>query len=54
MEHDTFMEGLIVYKDLLDDKIKEEEAFNKIYELTGSKDTDFYYKKTIYKVRDEK
>ena len=54
MEHEIFMKGLMVYKDLLDQKIDVKEAFNKIYELTNSDDTVFYYKKTIYKVKDEK
>ena len=54
MEHDLFIKCLRVYKDLLDNKIDEEHAHNKIYELTNSDDTVFYYKKTIYKVKDEK
>ena len=51
MDHDIFIKGLSVYKDLLDEKIDEEEAFQKIFELTKSNDTVFYYKKTIYKVK---
>ena len=54
MEHDLFIKCLAVYKDLLDNKIDEENANNKISELTKSNDTVFYYKKTIYKVKDEK
>ena len=54
MDHEMFMRGLSVYKDLLDNKINEEVAFNKIYAITNSTDTVFYYKKTIYKVKDEK
>ncbi len=54
MEHDLFIKCLAVYKDLLDNKIDVESANNKIYELTNSDDTVFYYKKTIYKVKDEK
>ena len=54
MEHETFIKGLSIYKELLDSKIDVDEAFNKIYEITNSNDTVFYYKKTIYKVKDEK
>ncbi len=54
MEHDLFIKCLRVYKNLLDNKIDVESANNKIYELTNSDDTVFYYKKTIYKVKDEK
>jgi len=53
IEHSVFMKALKVYKQLLDEKIGEDEAFNKILELTNSDDTVFYYKKTIYKVKDE-
>ena len=54
MDHNMFIRGLSVYKDLLDNKIDEEVAVNKIYAITGSVDTVFYYKKTVYKVKDEK
>ena len=54
MNHDTFIKGLKVFKKLLDNEINEEEANNKIIDLDQSDDTVFYYKKTIYKVKDEK
>ena len=54
MDHDTFMKGLAIFKDLNDKKISMSEANNKIFELVNSDDTVFYYKKTIYKVKDEK
>ena len=54
MEHNMFMKGLSVYKDLLDNKIGDKDASKGIKEITGSLDTVFYYKKTIYKVKDEK
>ena len=54
IDHDTFISSLSVYKDLLDGKITQDDAFNKILEITKSSDTVFYYKKTIYKVKDEK
>ena len=54
MDHDTFIKGLSVFKDLNDEKINVDEANNKIMDLVDSNDTVFYYKKTIYKVKDEK
>ncbi len=54
MNHDTFIKGLSIFKDLDDGKISMEDANNKIIDLVNSDDTVFYYKKTIYKVKDEK
>ncbi len=54
MDHNIFISGLKIFKDLLDNKITNEEANKKIEELVNSDDTVFYYKKTIYKVKDEK
>lgn len=54
MDHNLFLSGLSIYKDLQDERIEENEAFDKLHELTDSIDTVFYYKKTIYKVKDEK
>ena len=54
MDHDIFIKGLSIYKDLLDKKITHEEANTEITNLVNSDDTVFYYRKTIYKVKDEK
>ncbi len=54
MDHDTFVKGLRIFKDFNDNKISVDDANNKIVELVNSDDTVFYYKKTIYKVKDEK
>lgn len=54
MEHDTFIKGLSVFKELLDKKINVEDANGVITNLVNSDDTVFYYKKTIYRVKDEK
>ena len=54
MDHDVFIKGLKIFKDFSDNKISMEEANLKIKELVNSDDTVFYYKKTIYKVKDEK
>ena len=54
MNHDTFIKALNLFKDLQDKKITVEEANNKMIDLIDSDDTVFYYKKTIYKVKDEK
>ena len=54
MDHNTFIKGLSVFKELNDNKITLEEANNKVIDLVDSDDTVFYYKKTIYKVKDEK
>ncbi len=54
IEHEVFMEVLKTFYEFMNHLINEDEAFNKIKELTGSDNTGFYYKKTIYKVKDEK
>jgi len=54
MDHDIFIKGLKIFKDYQDSKISLEEAHTKLMELIDSDDTVFYYKKTIYKVKDEK
>ena len=54
MDHDTFITGLSVFKNLNEGKISLEEANKKIGELVNSEDTIFYNRKTIYKVKDEK
>ena len=54
MDHDTFIKGLSVFKELNDNKISIDDANDKINNLVQSDDTVFYYKKTIYKVKDEK
>lgn len=54
MDHGTFLKALSIFKELNDHKIDEEEAHNRIKDLVDSEDTVFYYKKTIYKVKDEK
>ena len=54
IDHDTFIKVLSIFKDLQDKKITIEEANNKMINLINSDDTVFYYKKTIYKVKDEK
>ena len=54
MNHDTFIKGLKIFKELNDKKINVDDANKKIIELVNSDDTVFYYKKTIYKVKDEK
>ena len=54
IEHDLFIKVLDVYYKFLNKEIKQEEARKMVYELTGSLDTIFFYKKTIYKVKDEK
>ena len=54
MDHDTFIKALSVFKDLQDNNITVDIANNRIIELVDSDDTVFYYKKTIYKVKDEK
>ena len=54
MDHDTFITGLSVFKDLNEGKISVLEANKKISELVNSEDTIFYNRKTIYKVKDEK
>ena len=54
MNHDTFMKSLTIFKDLNHNKISMGDANKEIKELVNSDDTVFYYKKTIYKVKDEK
>ena len=54
LDHDTFLKALSIFKNLNEGKLKVEEANNKISNLVNSIDTVFYYKKTIYKVKDEK
>lgn len=54
MDHDTFIKGLEIFKKLNDNVISVSDANNKIIDLVNSDDTVFYYKKTIYKVKDEK
>ena len=54
MNHDIFIKVLSIFKELNDNIISLDEANTKIEELVNSTDTVFYYKKTIYKVKDEK
>lgn len=54
VEHDIFIKVLEVCYKLLNNEIDWMEACQKVYELTNSMDTLFFYKKTIYKVKDEK
>ena len=54
MNHDIFIKSLAIFKDLNENKIKMDDANKKIIDLVNSDDTVFYYKKTIYKVKDEK
>lgn len=54
MEHDKFINALKIFKEMLDNKIDMVDANNKVGEIVNSFDTDFYYKKTIYKVKNEK
>ena len=54
VEHESFIKVLEIFRNLLDNKITLDLANDKIKEITGSENTNFYYKKTIYKVKDEK
>lgn len=54
VSHELFINVLKIYKDFIDNKISIDEANDKIISLTGSSDTLFYYRKTIYRVKDEK
>ena len=54
MDHDIFIKSLDVFKKILDNNISVSDANNEIDNLVNSSDTVFYYKKTIYKVKDEK
>ena len=53
MDHDTFIKGLSVFNKLNNHEITMEEANKEITNLVNSTDTVFYYKKTIYRVKDE-
>lgn len=55
IEHSVFLEVLSLFKELIDNNYDNYlEIERKVSELINSDDTCFYYKKTIYKVRDEK
>lgn len=54
MDHDVFLKGLAIFRDLNNGKMALTEANEKIIDLVDSDDTVFYYKKTIYKVKNEK
>ena len=54
MNHDIFIKGLSIFKELNDGEILVDEASDQIKELVNSDDTVFYYKNKIYKVKDEK
>ena len=54
IDHDRFLECLKVFYELSNEKISMDDANKQIELLTDSIDTVFYYKKTIYKVKDEK
>ena len=54
MDHDIFIKGLDIFKRLNDKVINVNEASKEMIDLVQSDDTVFYYKKTIYKVKDEK
>ena len=54
IDHNIFIEVLKIYNKLLKNEISVDDANDSIYQLTDSLDTTFYYKKTIYKVKDEK
>ena len=54
MDHDTFIKGLDIFNKLKNNKISVNDAEDEISKLVNSNDTVFYYKKTIYKVKDEK
>ena len=54
MSHDVFIKALDIFNKLNNKKIDVEEANKEITDLVNSDDTVFYYKKTIYKVKDEK
>lgn len=53
MDHDTFIKGLSIFNKLNNHEITMEEANKEITNLVNSTDTVFYYKKTIYRVKDE-
>ena len=54
MDHNTFINGLAIFKKLVDETIDVSVANANLSQLVNSDDTVFYYKKTIYKVKDEK
>lgn len=54
VDHNLFLQVLGIYKQLLNHEIDSVTANDLVFELTNSMDTIFYYKKTIYKVKDEK
>lgn len=54
INHDLFIKVLDVFNKFLNNELTDEEANNKVKELTGSEDTVFFDKKTIYKVKNEK
>jgi len=54
IEHELFIKVLDVYYKFLKNDLSVVNANDLVYQLTGSLDTIFYYKKTIYKVKDEK
>jgi putative protease len=54
MDHEVFIKGLKIFSDLNNEKVTVDEANQSLIDLVKSDDTIFYYKKTIYKVKDEK
>lgn len=54
MDHEVFMKGLRIFKKMLDKEINETTSCDEIEKIVNSTDTGFYYKKTVYKVKDEK
>ena len=54
LEHEIFIKCLKVFHDLEMQKVDKDQAWEMIKDLTESIDTVFYYRKTIYKVKDEK
>ena len=54
IDHQVFLKCLKIFNDLQKQSISALDAEKEIELLTESNDTVFYYKKTIYKVKDEK
>ncbi len=54
IDHEVFIKGLKIFSDLNNEKVTVDEANQSLIDLVKSDDTIFYYKKTIYKVKDEK
>jgi len=54
IDHDIFMKALKIFFELNNKKISALDAEKSINDLVNSDDTVFFYKKTIYKVKDEK